>query len=109
VQPIRRGSLAMRWCKRWRRRPKQGFYETSIVEHVYRLAPGARENLEITDVQHVAVKRALEGLQRKGHVIGFRTGIGRNDSRTELSHHWMTEKKLTRLAHQTAEFDSGNP
>jgi hypothetical protein len=55
------------------------------------------------DAQHVAVKRALEGLQRQGRIIGFRTGRARvpglgpgSDGRTELCHHWMTEKGLAK-------------
>jgi hypothetical protein len=47
----------------------------------------------ITDAQHVAVKRALEGLQRKGQVIGFCTRSRRgDDGREERCHHWMLLK-----------------
>jgi hypothetical protein len=52
----------------------------------------------VTDAQHVAVKRALAGLQPHGLVIGFRTGMQRSpgvNGRTELCHHWMTETRLT--------------
>ena len=45
----------------------------------------------ISDAQHVAVKRALEGLQRKGQIIGFHTHSRRGD-RSELCHHWMSPK-----------------
>ena len=49
--------------------------------------------------QHVATKRALAGLQRKGLVIGFRSNrirAGDDSGRTtELCHIWITEKRLT--------------
>ena len=41
-------------------------------------------------------ERALEGLQRKGKIIGFRTGRGTPESgysTTELCHCWMTEQR----------------
>jgi hypothetical protein len=41
--------------------------------------------------------RALEGLQRRGQIIGFRTSDARapknRDWRVELCHHWMTERQ----------------
>ena len=65
----------------------------------------------ISDAQHVAVKRALEGLQRKGLIMGFRTGRARgpglgpdSDGRTELCHHWMTAKRAAEwIAHNRRE------
>jgi hypothetical protein len=39
---------------------------------VYGIAPHEHGMRYVTDVQHVAVKRALQGLQSKGMVIGFR-------------------------------------
>jgi hypothetical protein len=56
----------------------------------------------ISDAQHVAVKRALEGLQRKGMVIGFdrlHCGYGHNadDARSNHQHCWMTERWAQRL------------
>jgi hypothetical protein len=66
-----------------------------IAAAVYQIKPNKRGVRKISDAQHVAIKRALEGLQRRGQIIGFRTGRARNDSdgRTELCHHWMTAKR----------------
>jgi hypothetical protein len=51
----------------------------------------------VSDAQHVAVKRALEGLQRKGLIIGFRDTHNRGEhSDIELCHVWMTEEGLAR-------------
>jgi hypothetical protein len=52
----------------------------------------------VTDAQHVAVKRALEGWQRKGRIIGFRDVVHapEGDGRIELCHCWMTEKGLAK-------------
>jgi phage terminase large subunit-like protein len=59
----------------------------------------------VTEAQHVAVKRALEGLQRKGHIIGFRdTGRARIpgvDYRAELAHFWATENGAQRFVADT--------
>jgi hypothetical protein len=62
-----------------------------IAADVYQVAPDADGNRWVTDAQHVATKRALIGLRRKGYIIGFRTGMSRTDAdgRTELCHHWM--------------------
>ena len=50
----------------------------------------------ITDAQHVAVKRALEGLQRQGKVIGFDRLYCHDDhafdGRSERGYCWMTER-----------------
>ena len=43
-----------------------------IVGKVYGISPDADGSYWVTDAQHVAVKRALAGLQRKGQVIGLR-------------------------------------
>jgi hypothetical protein len=66
-----------------------------IAAAVYQIKPDKRGVRKISDAQHVAIKRALEGLQRKGRIIGFRTGRARTggDGRTELCHHWMTAKR----------------
>src|SRR5262245_16939544 len=66
-----------------------------IAVKVYRIEPGEDGWRIVSDAQHVAVKRALEGLQRQGRVVGFRTGRARDpahDGRTELCHHWMSPK-----------------
>jgi hypothetical protein len=70
----------------------------NIAAYVYQVKPDKDGNRWITDAQHVAVKRALEGLQRWGRVIGFRTGRARDrfDGRTETCNHWMTEKGLAK-------------
>src|SRR5262249_31459943 len=65
----------------------------NIAADVYHVAPDADGNRYITDAQHVAVKRALESLQRKGVVIGFRSWRARDpgfDGRTVAGHvHWL--------------------
>ena len=68
-----------------------------IAASVYEVKPDKDGNSYVTDAQHVAVKRALEGLQRKGRIIGFRMGRrARGDERTELCHHWMTERRANK-------------
>jgi hypothetical protein len=57
-----------------------------IAAEVYHVKPDDDSSRLITDAQHVAVRRALEGLQRKGRVIGFRTN--------KRCYQWMTEKGL---------------
>jgi hypothetical protein len=68
----------------------------NIAAEVYQVKPDKDGNRWISDAQHVAVKRALEGLRRQDRVIGFRThqarDVARGDGRTELCHHWMTER-----------------
>lgn len=68
----------------------------NIVAEVYRVEPDEAGNRWVTDAQHVAVKRALGGLRRKGLIFGKRTGRARSraDGRTELCHHWMTDPQL---------------
>src|SRR5262249_49071524 len=71
----------------------------NIAAYVYQVKPDKHGNRWVNDAQHVAVKRALEGLQRQGRIIGFRTQRARDpgrDGRTELCHHWMTEKGLAK-------------
>ena len=71
----------------------------NIAAEVYQIAPDADGNRWVSDAEHVATKRALESLQRKGLIIGFRAGQQRIlgvDGRTELCHSWMTEKGLAR-------------
>jgi len=43
-----------------------------IAADIYKIKTDKRGG-SISDAQHVAVKRALAGLQRQGRVIGFRT------------------------------------
>jgi hypothetical protein len=68
----------------------------TIAAEVYHVAPDEDGNRYVTDAQHVAVKRALAGLQRNGRIIGFRTqsrASWSDDGRTELAHHWMTPER----------------
>ena len=44
-----------------------------IAAKVYQIKPDKHGVLSVSNAQHVATKRALEGLQRKGRIIGFRT------------------------------------
>jgi hypothetical protein len=67
-----------------------------IAMAVYRIETDGDGFYEIANAQHVAVKRALEGLQRKGKVIGFDRLYCRNDhgydGRTERGLCWMSER-----------------
>jgi hypothetical protein len=69
-----------------------------IGAKVYRVKPSKDGFCYLSDAQHVAVKRALEGLQRKGLIIGFRTQQRRSpdDGGTELCHTWMTKTGLAK-------------
>jgi hypothetical protein len=66
-----------------------------IAAHVY----GLSDDDAISDAQHVAVKRALEGLQRKGMVIGLERkfcGYGWHafgDYRSDFGYCWMSERR----------------
>jgi hypothetical protein len=65
----------------------------TIACDAYHIEPNEVGNRLCSDAQHVAVKRALEGLQRKGLIIGFReTTVARapGDGRVEQCHVWMT-------------------
>ena len=72
----------------------------SITAAVYEVKPDKNGNRWVNDAQHVAVKRALGGLQRKGRIIGFRTQravVPGVDGRPELCHHWMTERRAQKF------------
>jgi len=43
----------------------------TIAADIYQVKPDKDGNRWIADAQHGAVKRALEGLQRKGRITGF--------------------------------------
>jgi hypothetical protein len=78
----------------------------NIAAEVYRVKRDKDGNRIVSDAQHVAVKRALEGLQRQGKLIGFRTDSAVLDGsgRTELCHHWMSEQRANEwLAEQHRE------
>jgi len=68
----------------------------AIAADVYQIKPDRNGDRLISDAQHGAVRRALEGLQRKGMVIGFRDTFHARNGRIELCHIWMTEKGLAR-------------
>ena len=61
--------LAIWWYERERKHPPTTF---DIAAWVYKIKRDKTGDRLISDAQHVAVKRALEGLQRKGRVVGFR-------------------------------------
>ena len=72
-----------------------------IVAHVYGIRPDADGAYLVTDAQHVAVKRALAGLQRKAMIIGFdRFGCGYpfdlHDGRRNHGYCWMSEGRARR-------------
>jgi hypothetical protein len=77
----------------------------NIAATVYQVEPDKDGCRLVNDAQHVAVKRALEGLQRKGHIIGFRDAgrarIPGVDGRAELAHFWATEKGAQRFVDDT--------
>jgi hypothetical protein len=93
------GPGRVQWACLWiiRNYEEDGNWPTTydIAAAVYQIKPNKRGVRKISDAQHVAIKRALGGLQRRGQIIGFRTGRARNDGdgRTELCHHWMTAKR----------------
>ena len=75
----------------------------NIAAEVYAVPADEDGNRWVTEAQHVAVKRALRVLQRKGLLIGLRLGHRRSqsDDRMELCYHWMTETGLAKyLAEQ---------
>jgi hypothetical protein len=55
----------------------------------------------LTNAQHVAVKRALAGLQRQGRIIGFRM-----DHR-ERHFTWMSEKRAQQWVREKKNADRG--
>jgi len=48
-----------------------------IAADIYHVEPDEDGYRIVSDAQHVAVKRALAGLQRQGRVVGFRTNTER--------------------------------
>jgi hypothetical protein len=91
-----RVQMACLWCiQKYEERGDDWPTTYNITAEVYQVKPDKDSNRYVTDAQHVAVKRALEGLQRQGRIIGFRTQRARSpgDGRTELCHHWMTAQR----------------
>ena len=87
-------------CKR--EATKKDLWPTTytIAADIYQVKPDKDGNRWIADAQHRAVKRALEGLQRKGRITGFRDLLQARtpgiDGHGELAHIWMTEAGLAR-------------
>jgi hypothetical protein len=69
----------------------------NITADVYQVKPDQDGNRWVTDAQHAAVKRALEGLQRKARIIGFYPHT------RDRCHVWMTEKRAQRFVKETME------
>jgi hypothetical protein len=65
-----------------------------IVGEVYRLDRDTDGAYWMTAAQHIAVKRALAGLQRKGRVISFRM------SHDERHFCWMSERRAQQLVRE---------
>ncbi|WP_027584021.1 hypothetical protein [Bradyrhizobium sp. Ai1a-2] len=90
----------IQWREGADKRPPTTF---TVACDVYDVSPDDDGNRLCNNTQHVAVKRALASLQRKGFVIGFRDTYhsrARGDGNIELCHIWMTEVGLARwLAH----------
>jgi hypothetical protein len=77
-----------------------------IVAAVYRAK--VDDGYWISDAQHVAVKRALEGLQRQGKVIGFERSAVRDDhdlydGRRNHAYCWMSERRAQRWIREQRE------
>ena len=68
----------------------------TIAADVYQIAPDADGNRLVSDTQHVAVKRALASLQRKGLIIGFRDPALSRQGIESQCYIWMTETGLSR-------------
>jgi hypothetical protein len=71
-----------------------------IAAAVYEVKPDEDGLSYVTDAQHVAVKRALEGLQRQGRVIGLarrycdENPLAVYDKRSLYSCYWMSERRV---------------
>ena len=81
-----------------------------ITAHVY----GAKvedDGYWISDAQHVAVKRALAGLQRKGLVIALDRLYCRDDhpydGRSDRAYCWMSEKRAQRWIREQSKARGG--
>jgi hypothetical protein len=72
-----------------------------IAVAVYRVEPDEDGSLTISGAQHIAVKRALAGLQRKGRAIGFRMNHG------ERHFTWMSEKRAQQWVRDKKNADRG--
>jgi hypothetical protein len=95
---VQNGCLTAIWDSERRGELPEAF---DIAVAVYRIRPDEDGSLTITGAQHIAVKRALAGLQRKGRVIGFRV------YHHERHFRWMSETRAqrwvrdeTKLAHK---------
>ena len=85
--------MAIYGCERDGKPPPTTF---DVITAVYRIKVDDDGNFGYFLAQHVAVKRALEGLRRKGKVIGLIRRICRNDyvydGRSQRVLCWMTER-----------------
>ena len=68
----------------------------TIAADVYAIRRDRMGNRWISDAQHAAVRRALNGLRRKGLITGYRdtehsrlNEYGQPDGRIELCHRWF--------------------
>jgi len=71
----------------------------TITAEVFRVSPDKDGNRLVTEAQHVAVKRALAGLRRKGLVVGCRDTMharAPGDGRIELCHRWQRARQANR-------------
>src|SRR5262245_58784357 len=75
---------------------ERGMRTYDIIAKLYRLDADAEGYLPITDAQHVAVRRALLGLQKQKRVIGLRLGGNIGDGRADMNYRWMTAVGLAR-------------
>jgi hypothetical protein len=67
----------------------------TIAASVYEVTPDTDGNRWVDDAQHVAVRRALEGLQRKGRVLGVYLNT------RDRCHVWMSEKRAQQFVKDT--------
>jgi hypothetical protein len=95
---VQNGCLVAIW--KYERRGKLATAFDIAVE-VYQVKPNEDGSRTITAAQHIAVKRALAGLQRKGRVIGFRINHG------ERHFSWMSEKRAQQWVRNKKNADRG--
>jgi hypothetical protein len=72
-----------------------------IAAEVFQVDADADGFYQLTDAQYVATKRALENLQRKGQVIGFRM------NHDERYYRWMSEKRAQQWLRDKKNADRG--
>jgi hypothetical protein len=99
---VQSGCLLTIWWAERKGKPAPTTYDIAAdVYHVERDDDGCRY---VSDAQHVAVKRALEGLRRQGKVIGVDKRYCHDDheydGRSERALCWMSEQGARAWIHR---------